>query len=162
MESGSTLIFDVADHFCAIAAADVQEIVFVPALTRLPGQPAVIEGFLNLRGRAFPVVKLDRLFDLAGRPLGLHASLLVLNGQRAVALAVDHAEEVASVPRDQFRAVGEGQSFNDCAVAEFDFAGRAVTLLDPNRILLEKERQCLAELRAKAQAELASLETPAP
>ena len=158
----ATLVFEIGDRVCGVAAEDVHEAVLVPALSRLPGQPAVIEGFLNLRGAAVPVVKLDRLLDAGDRPLSLHTPLLILEVRgEAFALAVDRIEDVLSIPAEEFRPVGKEQSFNDCAIAEFPFGGRAAALLDTGRMLLEKERQCIAELRGRIQAQLASLDRPA-
>jgi purine-binding chemotaxis protein CheW len=159
----TTLVFEIGDRVCGIAAEDVREAVLVPALSRLPGQPAVLEGFLNLRGAAVPVVKLDRLLDAGDRPLSLHTPLLILEarGGEASALAVDRIDDVLSVPAEEFRPVGKEQSFNECAIAEFPFGGRGAALLDTGRILLEKERQCIAELRGRVQAQLDSLGRPA-
>ena len=150
----------MAGRLCGIPAADVQEIVFLPELTQLPGQPPIVEGFLNLRGSAVPVVKLDRVLEVGNGPLSLHTPLLIFV-RADLAAAVDRVEEVAFIAPDEFRAAGKDHSFNDCAAAEFPFAGRAATLLDSSRILLEKERQCVAGLRQQAQARLNSLGTPA-
>ena len=155
VEPKATLVFQVAGNLCGVAAADVQEIVFLPALTRVPGQPAVLDGFLNLRGRAVPVITLGRLFDLAAPPATLHTPLVILDGRRPMALAVDRVEEVASV--SEWLPVPENHSFNDCAIAAFQFAGRGATLLDAGRILLEKERQLVAALEAGVQSEIDSL-----
>ncbi len=158
----ATLVFEIGDRLCGIPAADVREVVFLPALSRLAGQPAVIEGFLNLRGAAIPVVKLDRLLDAGARPLSTHTPLLILDLRgESLAAAVDRVSDVVSVDAQDFRPVGKAQSFNDCAVAEFPFGRGTATLLDSARILLEKERQCIAELRGKVQAELNSLGAPA-
>jgi chemotaxis signal transduction protein len=142
-----------------VAAADVREIVFLPALTRVPGQPPVLDGFLNLRGRAVPVITLGRLFDLDAAAFTLHTPLVILDGGEPVALAVDRVEEVAVI--SAWLPAPEGHSFNDCAVAAFDFGGRGATLLDARRILLEKERQFVAALEASAQAQIDSLGSPA-
>jgi purine-binding chemotaxis protein CheW len=160
--AASILVFEVAGHLCGIRAPEVQEIVLLPALAGVPGQPAVIAGFLNLRGAAVPVVRLDRLFDIGARALPLHTPLIVIAaGGSLMALAADRVEDVASMPESELRPVAGAQSFNDCALAAFDFAGRVAALLEPGRILLEKERQCVADLRARVQAQLDSLGTPA-
>ena len=157
----ATVIFEVAGNLCGIPAAAVEEIVLVPALLRLPGQPPVLEGFINLRGSAVPVVKLDRLFHLESRPPELHMPLIIVTGgEGAVALAVDRVQDVAHIPKTDLRPLENGHSFNDCAIAEFDFGRRAGALLESGRILLQKERQCLAELRERMQAELDSLAAP--
>jgi purine-binding chemotaxis protein CheW len=159
---GSILVFEFAGHLCGMRAADVREIVFLPQLTRLAGQPPLIDGFLDLRGRAVPVVRLERLFDAPARTPTLHAPLVIASaGGTTLALAVDRVDDVVPLDDGDWRPVGNGHSFNQCAVAAFDFDGRGATLLDCRRILLEKERQCVEELRARAQAELETLGPPA-
>jgi purine-binding chemotaxis protein CheW len=151
------LVVQVGEHFCGIAAAGVEELVFLPALTRVAGQPAVLEGFMNLRGSAVPVVTLDRLFGLPTRPMALHTPLIVIGKPgHATALAVDRVLEVTP-PGTDLRPLGKASSFNDCAAGEFDFEGRTATLLDLDRILLEQERQRAVELRARVQAGIDSL-----
>ncbi len=68
MEPRATLVFEIAGNLCGLGAADVREIVFMPALTRVAGQPPILDGFLNLRARAIPVVTVARLFDLTATP----------------------------------------------------------------------------------------------
>ena len=45
-----------------------------------PGLPAGLAGFLDLRGTAVPIVRLDRLFDLPELRPGLHTPMIVLRG----------------------------------------------------------------------------------
>ena len=42
--------------------------------------PSGLAGFLDLRGTAIPIVRLDRLFDLPERQPGLHTPMIVLRG----------------------------------------------------------------------------------
>jgi purine-binding chemotaxis protein CheW len=152
------LLFEVAGSLCAVPAGCVQEIVFLAELERPPGQPSVLEGFLNLRGRAVPVVRLDRLFDLPLTEASLHTPLIVLKiGGETFAVLVEHVLEIASVPAAALQPLSENDSFNGCAEARFAAGRRAVSVLATGRLLLEKEKRCVAELQAKAQVILDEL-----
>jgi purine-binding chemotaxis protein CheW len=55
---------------------------------------------------------------------------------------------------------GPGDSLNGCAEAQFDWNGRPVAMLSPERLLLAKERECVADLQAQMQRRLEYLEAP--
>ncbi|MBZ5586494.1 MAG: chemotaxis protein CheW [Acidobacteriia bacterium] len=152
------LVLEIGGQGCAIPIADVREIVPMAALARSPGQPSLLEGFLNLRGVAVPVVCAARLFDLPAPEPGMHTPLAVLRGNPwPLALLVDRVVEIAS-PQEVL-PLRENNSFNDCARAEAVFSRRTAFVLDCGKILLENERQCIAVLRARAQERLEEVES---
>ncbi|HWQ52358.1 MAG TPA: chemotaxis protein CheW [Bryobacteraceae bacterium] len=153
------LLFEIAGENCAIPAGRVAEIVPIPALARFPGSPSVLEGVLNLRGTAVPVIRLDRLFGRQPSHPGLYAHVVVLRDTNPrSALLVDRVLDVVAPLPDAYRPVAEQNSFNDCAVAEVEVAGRAVHVLSPDRLLLNKERQVIVEFEALGRQYLADLE----
>jgi purine-binding chemotaxis protein CheW len=152
------LVFEIAGRLCAVDAGHVQEIVFLPELARSPGQPSVLEGFLNLRGRAAPVIRLDRLFDFPRFEPDLFTPLIILKtGGGPFAVMAAHVREIAHVQAGELRLLSDHDSFNGCAEAQFAASGGDVTVLAPGRILLEKEARCVSELQAKTQAILDGL-----
>lgn len=155
------LVFEVGGQACALPVEDVQEIVPLPLLAHPPGLPPALEGFLNLRGAAVPVLRLARLFDLAIVPPGLYTPLVILRGEGGpVALLVDRVERLVEVLPAELAPIGRDNCFKDCAEAEVVSAGRTVHLLSPRRLLLERERECLEQLRERAQASLQDWEAP--
>jgi purine-binding chemotaxis protein CheW len=152
------LLFQVAGEDCAIPLESVAEIVPMAALARSPGLPSVVEGFLNLRGAAVPVIRLDRLFGRPPQAPGLYAHLVVLRGPQAAALLADRVIDIPAPPPEAFRPLEEDSSFNGCAAAEVDVDGRFVHLLSPGRLLLEQERQAIAEFQALSQRYIEELE----
>jgi purine-binding chemotaxis protein CheW len=153
------LVLQIASRLIALPAESVVEIVPMAALSRLPGQPAVLEGFLNLRGAAMPVVRLSRLLDLAESEPGLYTPLAVLHTPSAdFAVLADKALEIVSVPVNAFLHADERASFNACAEAQIEIDGRVVAVLSPERLLLEKERLSIAEFQARMERRLAELE----
>lgn len=129
------------------------------ALAQSPGQPSILEGFLNLRGVAVPVVRLDRLFAFPPAPVGLYTPLIVLKGPRhPTALLVDSILDLAASPAEAWQPLDDSSSFNGCARAQLDWNGRRIIVLAPERLLLEQERQCLADLQSQAQRRIGELE----
>ena len=56
--------FTVADEEYAVDLADVQEIIRVPAISRVPRAPDFIEGMVALRNRLLPIINLRKRFGL--------------------------------------------------------------------------------------------------
>lgn len=130
----------------------------MPALTQAPGQPSLLEGFLNLRGAAVPVIRLRRLFGLDGDSCHLYTPLVILeSGGLTVALQADAVDEIVEVDDASIRLLGEGHSANDCAEAIFGWNGQDITLLFSDSLLLAKERECLSELQAAVEQRLNEL-----
>jgi len=156
----SLMVFHLARQAYAIPLAELQEIVPLALLSRPPGLPSVLAGFLNLGGTAVPVLRLDRLFDLPELTPGLYTPLMILrNPDQHVALMVETVSRIIAVPEESLLPVRESQTFNDCAEGMVMVDGHVILLLSPERILLEKEQQCLAEFQDKEQARLHELES---
>jgi purine-binding chemotaxis protein CheW len=163
------LVFHLAGQAYALPLEEVQEIVPMAELSRPPGMPSALAGFLNLGGCAVPVLRLDRLFGLREQDIGLYTPLLVLRQvENRVALMVERVSDLRTLPAEAILPVPPDHSFNDCAEgivlvegpgnSYHACADRVVVVLSAGRILLEKEQQHLAELQDREQARLRELE----
>ncbi len=155
------MVFTLAGQPCAIPLESVREVVPMAQLARPPGLPALLEGFLNLRGEAVPVVRLRRLFGLPEASPGLYTPVVILK-EGPLALLVDEVSGILSAPEEARLPVQEGHAFNDCVEAEVVLDGRTVHLLSKDRLLLEQERRRIAELQVTAQRRLSELEASGP
>ncbi len=157
----NVLILHAADHACGIATDRIAELVLLPALVRAPGQPDILDGFLNLRGAMVPVASLHRLFQRPAPEPHLYTPLVAIRtASGLLALRVDRVEEVAAVEPGALMPYAAEDSLNECAEAQFDWNGKAVALLSIERLLLAKERECIAGLQAQMQRRLANIEAP--
>jgi purine-binding chemotaxis protein CheW len=155
------LILRVGGLRCAIAAERIAELILLPALSRLPGQPAILDGFMNLRGAAVPVASLHKLFELWAPEPHVHSPLVTIKTSGGLlALRADSLEEVAAVDSAAMIPCEAGDSLNGCAEAQFDWNGRPVAMLSADRLFLAKERECVADLQAQMQRRLDYLEAP--
>ena len=72
------LLFHVGGEEYGIPLRHLQEVVLMARLSRSPGLPGILAGFLNLGGSAIPVLRLDRLLGLSEQTPGLYTPLIVL------------------------------------------------------------------------------------
>jgi chemotaxis signal transduction protein len=84
---------------CAFPLEAVREIVPMATLATPPGLPSGLAGFLDLRGVAIPIARLDRLFDLPEQRPGLNTPMIILRGAAVpIGVLVNYVRCIARVP----------------------------------------------------------------
>jgi purine-binding chemotaxis protein CheW len=157
------LVFQVAGQAYALPLTQIREILFLAALSRPPGLPAMVAGLLNLGGTAVAVLRLDRLFGLPEQTPTLYTPLLLVRDtDPPLALQVGRVNDIVTVDDEAVLPVPADHSFNDCADGLVTTGNRVVVLLSAERLLLEKEQQHLAEVQDREQARLRSWEGRTP
>ena len=152
------LIFHVSGLDCAFPLEAVREIVPMAMLSSPPGMPAGLEGFLDLRGTAIPIVRLDRLFDLREQRPGLHTPMIVLRGiGNPVGILVDSVRGIVAVVAARLLDLPQSGTFQGCATASFALDGDLIHVLSPDTLLEANEIRLLAEYSAMAQTRLLHL-----
>ncbi len=76
--SRSVLLFYVGDHANAVAIDDVERVLRAVALVTIPDMPPYLEGLLNLRGEAIPVIDLHYRLSIPVRPLDPEDFFIIL------------------------------------------------------------------------------------
>lgn len=146
----------------AVDASKVQEITLMARLSTPGGLPSILAGFLNLANRPIPIIRLHRLLDLAEPVHGLYTQILIVRDQdgNSFGWIVDRVVNVVTVRLAEIMHLPENQSFKECAKGTFTFDESNVSILAPDCVLLEKERQRIDEFRDKEQERLRDLEGP--
>ena len=156
------VLFHLGSELLAVDASAVREITMMARLSTPAGLPSVLAGFLNLAGRPIPVIRLHRLFDLPEPDYGLYTQILILRDGdvNSIGWVVDRVAQVLTLRESEITKVPENECFNDCAQGLFTFNGDHVSIIAPERVLLEKERRCVAEFYHMERARLRELEQP--
>jgi purine-binding chemotaxis protein CheW len=129
------------------------------ATVQLPGQPPILEGFLNLRGTIVPQLIFRRLLGLPGIPPEQYTPVIVLKTRgQTLALVVDRVLEVETSDRSQMTPLAEGHSLNHFADGYVPGSPNGFTLLNVDRLLLSEERKRLDELSAEARRRVEEIE----
>ncbi|MGE5476791.1 MAG: chemotaxis protein CheW [Bacteroidales bacterium] len=91
------VIFHVADENFAVPLSEVQEIIRMPEVVRVPLSPAALEGLANLRGSVLPVIRLRQAFGMETVEHDDATRVVVLDQGRPVGLVVDRVANVVTV-----------------------------------------------------------------
>jgi purine-binding chemotaxis protein CheW len=146
------LIFHLSGLDCAFPLEKVREIVPMAMLSSPPGMPSGLAGFLDLRGSAIPIVRLDRLFDLREQRPGLHTPMIVLRGIGSpIGILVESVRGIVPVAAAALLDLPEVGTFHGCATASFELGGGLIHLLSLDNLLEASEIRLLAEYSAMAQ-----------
>ena len=148
------LTFRVGELQAGIRADQVQEIVPIAATAKLPGQPSILEGFLNLRGDILPVVRVAALFDVPCS-IGDYSPVIIvrIHGAR-LGLLAEAVESVVTVNSSDLRPVPSNFALNGCAESAFTDEQHDCILIDCDRLLLVEETRRIAELRNRIDRRL--------
>ncbi len=159
MHDQNLLIFHSSGLDCAFPLEAVREIVPMATLSRPPGLPSGLAGFLNLRGTAVPIVRLDRLFDLAEQQPGLHTPMIVLRGNLGpIGILVGSIRGIVNAPAARLLELPPDGTFQGCATAVLQIDGEPIHLLSAATLLEANEDRLLADYGATSRARLLHLE----
>jgi purine-binding chemotaxis protein CheW len=95
------LTFRIEEQLYALPAADVSEVIRVPAVARIPQGPPALLGIANLRGSVLPVAGLRELLGRKAAPGIPTARAIVLDIGAPVALVVDAVASLETAAADQ-------------------------------------------------------------
>ncbi|WP_041793918.1 chemotaxis protein CheW [Pararhodospirillum photometricum] len=98
------VIFHVEREMFAVPLSEVQEIIRMPEMVRVPLSPPALEGLANLRGSVLPVIRLRRVFSLGDIEHDDATRVVVLDQGRPVGLVVDRVANVVTVEEDRIEA----------------------------------------------------------
>ena len=118
-----------------------------------PGLPSGLAGFLDLRGTAIPILRMDRLLGLRDQQPSLHSPLIVLHGVLGpIGILAESVRGIEQVSASQLLNIPADNTFRGCATATVQLEGDLVHVLSPSTLLEVNEARLLADYNAMAQA----------
>jgi purine-binding chemotaxis protein CheW len=132
----------------ALSIEPVEQIVEMVTVTPIPQVNALVQGVINVRGKAVPVVNLRRYFGLpeVDRRLDLHI-ILAKSGAWRVGLVVDQVLNVISLPAGQIICPSEimpdGLGSVPFLQGLVQSEAGTVLVLDPDRLFLPDQVRSL-------------------
>ncbi|HWP97296.1 MAG TPA: chemotaxis protein CheW, partial [Syntrophomonadaceae bacterium] len=90
--------FTIGPEIFGLDIMNVQEVIRMPAITKVPQSPSFIEGMTNLRGHILPVIDTRTKFGMEKVEMNESSRVIVVDiGGKAVGLNVDSVSEVLRV-----------------------------------------------------------------
>jgi len=153
------LIFNSSGLNCAFPLEGVREVVPMASLSSPPGLPSGLAGFLDLRGTAIPILRMDRLLDLPEQQPGLHSPMIVLHGVLGpIGILAESVRGIERVTASQLLSIPAHGTFRGCATATLQLEGDLVHVLSPATLLEVNEARLLTDYSAMLQARHIHLE----
>ena len=103
MKSIQLVIFTLGNELFGADIQEVNEIIRMPQITKLPNMPSEVEGITNLRGKLCTVVNLKEKFKMAGG-LSEEAQIVVVNDSMA-GFIVDSVKGIVTVEEEKIQAL---------------------------------------------------------
>ncbi|MBX9930596.1 MAG: chemotaxis protein CheW [Methylobacterium sp.] len=155
------LLLTVADTRCALAQAEIREILPLPHLHRPPASGPLLAGFLDLGGMPVAAIDLARLLGLRSKTPSPQDDdpyrHLILSAFSDTALLVDRVEDLLRVPADAIRPVSSAHTLNGCVVAEIAWDDALIPVLAMAQVLTAEETSRVAALAGLEAERLAAL-----
>lgn len=143
------VVFSLDNSSYGVPILQVQEIIKMSEITKLPNTPIFIEGIVNLRGKIIPVMDLRRRFGLNPIPIDENWKILILKTDEIqFGVMVDQISEVEKIPvtivENPPKIVSgvNGKFINGIAKTE----KKLLILLDIEKILSLEEKDLLKDL----------------
>lgn len=139
--------FNIGQEEFGLDIQRIQEINRMVDITRVPNAPEFVSGVINLRGKVIPIIDLRKRFGFPLKENNKSTRIIVVElSETVIGFIVDAVQEVIRIPKSITEppppiVAGIGSEYIT-AVAKLE--NRLLILLDPERILLEKEKQELA------------------
>lgn len=102
MAEQQNVIFKLADVEYGIDIMQVNEIVKLQPITKMPNTQDFVDGVINLRGRVIPVVDLKVKFNLGRKERNENNRIIVINvNNKTLGMVVDEVAEVIRINEEQ-------------------------------------------------------------
>lgn len=137
------VIFQLGGEEFGVEIMQVQEIIRMPDITRIPQSPEFVEGVINLRGKIIVVINLDTRFGLDLKELDENSRIIIVEvGETVVGMIVDSVSEVLRLPTTNVEPAPEiikAKIHADYLKGVGKLDDRLLILLDLEKVLSEEE-----------------------
>ena len=146
--------FTLNDEMYAFDALQVQEIIELATVTKVPHLPDYLKGVINLRGTIIPVVDLKQKFGMVCGEYKKHTCIIVTEYSRGVmGLIVDSVSDILNIlPQSISDAPDFGTSINTEFISGMARAAETLVLiLNVDRVLTEEEASLVQQTSGESE-----------
>jgi purine-binding chemotaxis protein CheW len=138
--------FRIGEEEFGVNILQVQEIIRMLDITKVPKAPDFVEGVINLRGKVIPIIDLRKRFGLPARERDKMSRIIVVEiGTTVVGFIVDAVSEVLRLPASTVEPPPPVVAGLDAeyisGVGKLD--DRLLIMLDMDRLLSRDEKTAL-------------------
>ncbi len=111
-EEKQYIVVNIGDEYFGIDIMNIDNIVRMQRITRVPKAEAFFKGVINLRGEVLPVMSLRKKFGIDDDAITNASRIIIvkINGQYPVGILVDAVKEVISLANSKIERAVQGVS----------------------------------------------------
>ncbi len=107
-ETYNLVTFRLEQEVYALPIEAIIKIISMVTITSIPRVHESVEGIINMRGAAVPVINLRRYLDVPEVPLGLHTPIILVQvSERTMGLIVDEVIDVQEIDGERIARLGD-------------------------------------------------------
>lgn len=135
------VVFQLGEEEFGLDIMQVQEIIRIPEITRIPHSPDHVKGVINLRGKIITVINLDTRFGMEQKVHDDNSRIIVAEfDENVVGMVVDSVSEVLRLPLSTVEQVPEivsGKINANYLKGVGKLEDRMLILLDITKVVME-------------------------
>ncbi len=151
------VVFAIGSEEFGVEIMNVQEIIRMTNITKIPQAPPYIRGIINLRGRIIVVVNLNVVMGMEIKEQDENTRIIVASiGETVMGFVVDSVSEVIRLPRKNVEpapAMIAGRIGTEYVLGVGKLDNRLLILLNLDKILSTKELHSVQSITTEAAAE---------
>ncbi len=99
------IVFRINKEFFGIDIAQINSIILLPKITKVPKMPEYFEGLISLRGSVLPVINLRKKMNLEDKEFDKDTRVIILNVEDGAMMGVivDEVKEVTNISNDDIK-----------------------------------------------------------
>ncbi|HEY9085789.1 MAG TPA: chemotaxis protein CheW [Candidatus Tyrphobacter sp.] len=148
-ESVQVATFNLGSEEYGVDISQIQEIIRMVEITRVPRTPAFMDGVINLRGQLIPIIDLRTRFGMERLAPTKSTRIIVTDiGAKRVGIIVDSASEVLHIPIEAIEQAPEmiAGIATDYLQGVGKVGDRLIILLDLTMVISGAQRRELEEI----------------
>ena len=146
MNNTQVVVFKVGESSYGIPVCDTQEIIRIPQITRVPQSLEYLEGVINLRSCAIPVINLGTYFGVEKEGEEERVVIINVDSQR-MGILVGEVEDVLELPPNAITTLSGFILAEDESMVSgvANLGDRLLILLDPDCLIKLKGTEEIPE-----------------
>ncbi|PCI29190.1 MAG: chemotaxis protein CheW [SAR324 cluster bacterium] len=152
-ESIQLICFILEDLHFAADIRNVQEIVSMMEIRKIPRSPELVEGVINLRGQIIPVVNMRKQFQMGQRENPKNSKIMIFSkGEKSIGFIVDDVSQVLRktqseiLPAPPIMMIGIEQN---CIFGMLTEGEKNTMLIDLTKAFSQRESKILEAMLAQ-------------
>lgn len=156
--TGKYFTFELGDETYGVGILNVQEIIKMQKITKIPRAPDYVEGVVNLRGKVIPVISIRRIFGMEDVETSRNTCIVIMQVKQGdisiiIGAIVDRVSEVLNIGEEEIESAPSfgAQVDNQFILGMAKTKDSVKILLDADKLVDEETMSSFSQTREERE-----------